>query len=48
MLGDPDMRMGDFRLEWADGGVTRDAGALTSQIAASIARHVGRTGQDAE
>ena len=48
VLGDPDMHAGDFRLEWADGGVTRDAGALTSQIAASIARHVGATGQDAE
>lgn len=48
VLGDPDMHGGDFRLEWADGGVTRDAGAVTSQIAASIARHVGAAGQDAE
>ena len=48
VLGDPDMQGGDFRLEWADGGVTRDARTLTSQIAASIARHVGVTGRDAE
>jgi flagellar assembly protein FliH len=47
VLGDPDMDAGDFRLEWADGGVSRDARSLSALIATSIARHVGAgTGPD--
>jgi flagellar assembly protein FliH len=47
VLGDPDMADGDFRLEWADGGVARHAHAIDTLIAAAIARHTGSPGPEA-
>ncbi len=41
VLGEPDVRAGDFRLEWADGGVSRDGAALDTLIAGALARHTG-------
>jgi flagellar assembly protein FliH len=38
VLAEPDIRDGDCRIEWADGGVIRD----TSKIEAAIAENVGR------
>lgn len=39
VLGDPDVAEGDARLEWADGGVCRDAGVVARALDAVIARH---------
>lgn len=44
VLGDPEMALGDFRLEWADGGISRDGAVLQSLIAEAIARHCGSPG----
>jgi flagellar assembly protein FliH len=41
ILGEPDMAVGDFQLEWADGGLARDARALDRQVSEAIARHIG-------
>jgi flagellar assembly protein FliH len=38
VLAEPDIRDGDCRIEWADGGVTRD----TARTEAAIAENVGR------
>ncbi|MHB2165852.1 FliH/SctL family protein [Alsobacter sp. R-9] len=43
VLGEPEMLAGDFRIEWADGGVSRDGATLQSLIASAIARHLGAT-----
>lgn len=47
VLGDPEMAGGDFRLEWADGGVARSGHAIETLIAAAIARHTGSPGPEA-
>ncbi|GLK76323.1 hypothetical protein GCM10008171_15770 [Methylopila jiangsuensis] len=39
VLGDPDVAVGDARLEWADGGVVRDAAAVAAALETVIARH---------
>lgn len=43
VMGDPDIALGDGRLEWVDGGLVRDsgaiAGALDARIAAWLAAH---------
>jgi flagellar assembly protein FliH len=36
VLGDPDQRLGDGRLEWVDGGLVRDVGALSAEIDRNI------------
>jgi flagellar assembly protein FliH len=38
VLGDPEVTEGDARLEWADGGVVRDAGAVSAAIERAIAQ----------
>ena len=40
VLGDPDLQMGDARLEWADGGIVRDSVALETEIEQRIAQFV--------
>lgn len=47
VLGDPDLARGDFRLEWADGGVARNGAAVEALIATAIARHLGASASDA-
>lgn len=37
VLGEPDMVAGDARLEWADGGLVRDMGALDEAITKAVA-----------
>ena len=32
VMGDPDIAIGDARIEWADGGVVRDVRAISAQI----------------
>jgi flagellar assembly protein FliH len=39
VLGEGGLREGDFRLEWADGGVVRDVAATEHLIGEAIARH---------
>ncbi|MFD1702661.1 hypothetical protein ACFSCV_06545 [Methylopila henanensis] len=44
VLGDPEVATGDARLEWADGGVVRDAAAVLRAIEAAVARHFAPSG----
>ena len=41
VLGEPDMPPGDFRLEWADGGMARSGARLNDLMSSAIARHTG-------
>lgn len=41
VIGEPDMPAGDFRLEWADGGMARNEARLNDLISSAIARHTG-------
>ena len=49
VMGDPDMRLGDGKLEWVDGGLVRDIGAISKEIdkkiSAFLAASSGRTNQ---
>jgi len=40
VLSDPDMAPGDCRIEWADGGITRDQAATLSAIDEVVGRYV--------
>jgi flagellar assembly protein FliH len=48
VIGEPEIAMGDVRIEWADGGIIRDGAHLEQQIAASIdhAMAAGRNYQE--
>lgn len=46
-LGEPDITAGDCRIEWADGGIVRNAASVGREIEAIIARHMGSTTRDA-
>jgi flagellar assembly protein FliH len=54
VLGDPGIGAGDCRIEWADGGVSRDAAAANAAIGEAVARYISArrsvadTKQDAE
>lgn len=37
VMGDPDLRLGDGRLEWVDGGLVRDIGSVSKDIDRRIA-----------
>jgi flagellar assembly protein FliH len=39
VMGDPDIAHGDFSIEWADGGVTRDGEAVRRLVVEAIERH---------
>ena len=39
VLGEPDIRLGDARLEWVDGGIVRDSTELEAQIEQRIAQY---------
>ena len=39
LLGEPDYDLADCRVEWADGGITRDASALAIQLDEIVKRH---------
>lgn len=41
VLGEPNIGVGDCRIEWADGGVNRDAAAADAAISEAVARYVG-------
>jgi flagellar assembly protein FliH len=40
VLAEPDIQTGDCRIEWADGGVTRDRSATEAAIDEAVARYV--------
>lgn len=40
VLGEPSVGVGDCRIEWADGGVNRDAGVAESAIGEAVARYI--------
>lgn len=44
VLGDPDIAIGDARLEWADGGIVRDIRQLSAGIDAAIAEYFAARG----
>lgn len=46
VLREDDMESGDCRVEWADGGIERDFGAIAARIHEAVERRYGRTGSD--
>lgn len=44
VMGDPDVALGDCRLEWVDGGLVRDMAAISSQIDKRIAAYIAARG----
>jgi len=48
VLGEPSVAVGDCRIEWADGGINRDAALAEGAIAEAVARYIGaRRGAEA-
>lgn len=45
VIGDPEMALGDGKIEWADGGLVRDLAAVTTEIEAAIERYLQSRGQ---
>jgi flagellar assembly protein FliH len=41
VLAEPDIALGDCRIEWADGGINRDAAAAEAVINAAVAGYIG-------
>lgn len=46
MLGEPDLDHSDCRIEWAEGGITRDVPALQAEIDSIVARHLSPESAD--
>lgn len=44
VMGDPDMALGDCRLEWVDGGLVRDVNAISNDINKRIAAFLATRG----
>jgi len=44
VMGDPDQRLGDGRLEWVDGGLVRDIGAVSKDIDTKISAYLAARG----
>jgi flagellar assembly protein FliH len=44
VMGDPEIGLGDCRLEWVDGGLVRDAATLTAEIDRRIAAFLAARG----
>ena len=40
VLAEPDIAVGDCRIEWADGGISRDVAAADAAISAAVASYV--------
>ncbi|MFZ0426354.1 MAG: FliH/SctL family protein [Xanthobacteraceae bacterium] len=41
VLAEPDIALGDCRIEWADGGINRDSAAADAAIGEAVTRYVG-------
>ncbi len=48
VMGDPEIRIGDGRLEWVDGGLVRDIAETSRQIDRQIATYLAARGRAAE
>lgn len=48
VMGDPDLRLGDGRLEWVDGGLVRDIGAVAKDIDLKISAYLAARGGQAK
>ena len=48
ILGEPDVRRGDCRIEWADGGMVVDHQALADAVAALVDAHIATLDTDAD
>lgn len=46
VMGDPDIRLGDGRLEWVDGGLVRDISEISGGIDAAISAYLAARGVD--
>lgn len=44
VMGDPDIKLGDGRLEWVDGGLVRDSDALAAEIDKQISDYLAALG----
>ena len=44
VLGEPDIKLGDARIEWAEGGVTRNSEAISAKIDAQVAAYLAARG----
>jgi flagellar assembly protein FliH len=44
VMGDPDQKLGDGRIEWADGGLVRDIAAIAADIDGKIAAYLAARG----
>ena len=49
VLAEPEIALGDCRIEWADGGIDRDSAAIAAAIDEAVARYINarRSGADA-
>lgn len=47
VMGDPDLRLGDGKLEWVDGGLVRDIGAVSKDIDKKISAYLAAKGGQA-
>lgn len=41
VIAEPEIVLGDCRIEWADGGVTRDVNAIEAAITEAVSRYIG-------
>ncbi len=48
VMGDPELRLGDGRLEWVDGGLVRDIGAVAKDIDHKISAYLTARGGQAK
>ncbi|AEQ52412.1 FliH/SctL family protein [Pelagibacterium halotolerans] len=46
VLGDPEIRMGDGRVEWADGGLVRDINAISNEINTRVSAYLAARGAE--
>ncbi|WP_404401834.1 flagellar assembly protein FliH [Pelagibacterium halotolerans] len=44
VMGDPDIKLGDGRIEWADGGLVRDMNAISNDINTRISAYLSARG----
>ena len=44
VLAEPDIAPGDCRIEWADGGINRDTGAVAATIEDAVTRYINARG----
>jgi len=44
VIAEPEIAVGDCRIEWADGGATRDMNAIEAAIAEAVSRYIGALG----